>query len=264
MISRLFFLKEEPFIRYEGPNQTMGKGEDVLTVDPFENWIPTDYTKGASTILQWAYESFEDSIIYACSFGAESAVLIDLISKVKANAEIVFLDTDLHFQETYDLIERVKARYPELVINMKKPELTVQEQSDQYGSALWKRNPDQCCYIRKIKPLEDALAGVSAWISGLRREQSPSRRHTNFVNEDKRFNSLKICPLIYWSWDDVWNYIEEHQLPYNVLHDQGYPSIGCIPCTSKVIDGVDSRAGRWAGFNKTECGLHTIEKSSSN
>ncbi|RLL47740.1 phosphoadenylyl-sulfate reductase [Oceanobacillus piezotolerans] len=227
---------------------------------PFKDWTPTDKTKGASTILDWAYKTYQEDIVYACSFGAEGVVLIDLISKVKKDADIVFLDTDLHFQETYDLIDRVKSKYPHLRIHMKKPKLTLEEQAAQFGSALWKRNPDQCCAIRKIKPLEEALSGQVAWISGLRREQSLSRSKTNFINKDERFQSVKVCPLIYWTWDDVWNYIKEHNLPYNELHDHHYPSIGCIPCTSQVLNSEDARAGRWSGFNKTECGLHTSVK----
>ncbi|MBM7551336.1 phosphoadenylyl-sulfate reductase [Thalassobacillus pellis] len=224
--------------------------------DPFEGWDPEDDTKGALRILQWAYDTYKESLVYACSFGAEGIVLVDLISKVKKDAEIVFLDTGLHFPETYELIEKVKQKYPALNITMKQPELTVDEQAKEYGSALWKREPNQCCYIRKIKPLEDALYGVDAWISGLRRDQSASRSNTDFVNKDERFHSVKVCPLIYWTWDNVWDYIRQNNLDYNELHDQGYPSIGCMPCTFAVEDSEDSRAGRWSGFNKTECGLH--------
>lgn len=223
---------------------------------PFEDWLPTDDTKGASSIIDWAYDSFGNSLVYACSFGAEGIVLIDLISKVKEDAEIVFLDTGIHFQETYDLIEKVKKRYPSLRIHLKKPKLTLDEQAEQHGSALWKREPNQCCYIRKIKPLEEVLSGVPAWISGLRREQSASRKETDFINKDEKFKSIKVCPLIHWTWEDVWDYIRLNNLDYNELHDQGYPSIGCIPCTFPVNDSDDTRAGRWVGFNKTECGIH--------
>lgn len=186
-------------------------------------------------------------------------VLIHLIYQVKKNAQIVFLDTDLHFQETYDLIDRVQAKYPELRIKMKKPELTLEEQSEAYSPALWKKDPNQCCYIRKIKPLEEVLGGATAWISGLRRSQSKSRSNTDFVNKDERFKSIKVCPLIYWSEDDIWNYIKQHDLPYNELHDHHYPSIGCIPCTEQVFNSDDPRAGRWSNFEKTECGLHTTK-----
>ncbi|GAB3064642.1 phosphoadenylyl-sulfate reductase [Virgibacillus ainsalahensis] len=228
--------------------------------DPFKDWNPEDDMKGATDILEWAYDSFGDSVVYACSFGAEGMVLIDLISRVKKNAKIVFLDTEIHFQETYDLIDEVKEKYPDLRIELKKPDLTLEEQADQYGSALWKRQPDQCCFIRKIKPLEDALKDAPGWISGLRREQSPTRSKTDFVNKDERFKSIKVCPLIHWTWDDVWDYIKDNNLPYNELHDHNYPSIGCIPCTSPVTDAGDSRSGRWEGLNKTECGLHTTGK----
>ena len=139
--------------------------------DPFIDSISTDdATKGAYEILEWAYRTYGDSIVYSCSFGAESMVLIDLIYQIKPDAQIVFLDTDLHFQETYDLIDRVKEHFPKLRIEMKKPDLTLEEQADKYNPALWKNNPNQCCYIRKIKPLEEVLGGAVAWVSGLRRD----------------------------------------------------------------------------------------------
>jgi phosphoadenosine phosphosulfate reductase len=149
-----------------------------FTSDVFQDIDIDNETKGAYEVLKWAYDSYGDNIIYSCSFGAEGMILIDLISKVRPDAKIVFLDTDLHFQETYDLIDRVKERYPELNIELKKPDLTLDEQSEQYGPALWKKDPNQCCYIRKIKPLEEVLSGATAWVSGLRREQSPSRQNT--------------------------------------------------------------------------------------
>ena len=236
--------------------------EKQITYDNFDDTIfdsidITDDTKGAREVVKWAYDTYGDSIVYSCSFGAEAMILLDLIYQVKPNAEIVFLDTGLHFQETYDLIDRVQQRYPELNIKMKKPELTVEEQAEEYQPALWKNDPNMCCYIRKIKPLEEVLSGATAWVSGLRRAQSPSRENTNFINKDERFKSVKVCPLIHWSWDDVWDYIKSHDLHYNELHDHNYPSIGCIPCTSAVADASESRAGRWMHANKTECGLHT-------
>ncbi|PRO66025.1 phosphoadenylyl-sulfate reductase [Alkalicoccus urumqiensis] len=223
--------------------------------NPFAEFHPEDPLKGADTILRWAFDTYGDDLVYACSFGAEGIVLIDMIAGIRPDAHIVFLDTGLHFQETYDLIASVKKRYPALQIEMKQPELTVEEQAAEHGPALWKRKPDMCCYIRKVKPLEEALSGAPAWISGLRRDQSESRKNTNFVNKDDRFSSVKVCPLIHWTWDDVWEYIQTRELDYNDLHDRGYPSIGCIPCTTAVGDG-DSRDGRWQGSSKTECGLH--------
>ncbi|TCP23464.1 phosphoadenylylsulfate reductase (thioredoxin) [Scopulibacillus darangshiensis] len=212
--------------------------------------------KGSRHVLDWAYKTYGDDIIYACSFGAEGIVLIDLISQIESRAEIVFLDTDFHFKETYELINKVKEKYPSLKINMQKPELTPSQQADQYGSELWKTNPNLCCNIRKIEPLKRSLSGKKAWISGLRRDQSSTRKDVEFINKDNKFELMKICPLIHWTWDDVWQYIRENDLPYNSLHDHGYPSIGCEYCTSQVEGHKDSRAGRWANLEKTECGLH--------
>jgi phosphoadenosine phosphosulfate reductase len=207
-------------------------------------------------MIRWAYDQYGDELVYSCSFGAESMVLIDLISRVRPDASIVFLDTGLHFPETLQLIKDVQERYPQLQINKIEPDLTLEQQEREYGAELWKKTPDQCCRLRKVEPLRQALTGVTAWISGLRRDQSPTRAHVQFINKDDKFKSIKVCPLIHWKWEDVWNYIKAYQLPYNPLHDQGYPSIGCAVCTSPVSGDGDSRAGRWAGFTKTECGLH--------
>lgn len=225
-----------------------GKPLDVSAVDAL---------KGSLSVLEWAYKSYkDDEIVYACSFGVEGIVLIDLIYKVNPEAQIAFLDTDFHFKETYDLIEQVKQAYPTLKIEIQKPDLTPEAQAELYGEALWKRRPDQCCHIRKVEPLQKTLSGRKAWISGLRREQSETRRHVEFINRDHKFQSLKICPLIHWTEEDVWNYVKANHLAYNPLHDKGYPSIGCDYCTLPVTAGGDPRAGRWAAFEKTECGLH--------
>jgi phosphoadenosine phosphosulfate reductase len=214
-------------------------------------------TKGALDVLQWAYDHYGDNeLVYACSFGIEGIVLIDLISKVKENARVVFLDTDVHFAETYKLIEDVRKKYPKLLIELKKPAITLEEQATQYGDKLWETEPNKCCEIRKITPLQEVLTGATAWLSGLRREQSESRKNTNFINKDKRFQSVKICPLIHWTWKDIWRYAHKHNLPYNPLHDNGYPSIGCKTCTVAAFNADDMRAGRWSGSGKTECGLH--------
>ncbi|WP_080875150.1 phosphoadenylyl-sulfate reductase [Oceanobacillus timonensis] len=212
--------------------------------------------KDSLEILKWAYQTYGDELVYACSFGAEGIVLIDMIYKVKKDAAIVFLDTDFHFKETYELIERVKERYPSLKIQMTKPDLAPEEQAETHGPELWKVNPDLCCSIRKLIPLERQLNKYTAWISGLRREQSPTRANTQFVNQDRRFESIKVCPLIHWTEEEIWMYIRLHQLPYNELHDKNYPSIGCEHCTKAVLNGEDARSGRWANTNKTECGLH--------
>lgn len=221
------------------------------------NFTFDNETKGARSVLEWAYSTYaEGEIVYASSFGAEAIVLIDIIQKIKPDAHIVFLDTGLHFPETYEVINKIQAIFPALRIEKKEPELSLDEQGTQYGSALWLRDPNQCCNIRKVIPLQKTLTAKQAWISGLRREQSPTRANTEFVNKDDKFRNIKICPLIYWTWDDVWAYIRENNLPYNTLHDQQYPSIGCLPCTKPVSADGDSRAGRWSGSSKTECGLH--------
>jgi phosphoadenosine phosphosulfate reductase len=207
-------------------------------------------------VLKWAYREYGEEVVYACSFGAEGMVLIDLLSKVNKQAKIIFLDTGLHFVETYELIDQVKERYPTLQIEMVKPKLSLTEQIEQYGSELWKENPNLCCQLRKVAPLKEALTGVKAWISGLRREQSITRNKTQYINKDDKFQNIKICPLIHWTWDEILMYIDLNKLPYNPLHDKGYPSIGCAPCTRPVKDSEDPRAGRWAGQSKTECGLH--------
>ncbi|MCL7747137.1 phosphoadenylyl-sulfate reductase [Halalkalibacter alkaliphilus] len=212
--------------------------------------------KDSLEVLKWAYEKFGDKLVYSCSFGVEGMVLIDLISKVKKDATILFLDTDFHFKETYVLIEKVKKRYPTLNIELAKPEVTPEEQAKQHGDRLWERDPDACCNIRKMIPLERELSRYDAWISGLRREQSPTRANTQFVNQDNRFKSIKICPLIHWTEEEIWMYVKLHQLEYNELHDRNYPSIGCEYCTKPVAEGEDPRSGRWANSEKTECGLH--------
>ncbi|WP_431029361.1 phosphoadenylyl-sulfate reductase [Lysinibacillus sp. LZ02] len=229
----------------------------------YDNWrkpeieFEQDETyKGALQVLKWAYEHYKEEIVYACSFGIEGIVLIDLISKVKPDAQIVFLDTDVHFKETYETIERVKEKYPQLQIDMKKPALSLEEQAEKYGAALWEREPNQCCHIRKLVPLNETLTASKAWISGLRREQSETRANVEFINLDQRFKSVKVCPLIYWTWKDIWRYVSKHNLPYNPLHDKGYPSIGCETCTKPAFTVEDLRSGRWAGSRKMECGLH--------
>lgn len=221
------------------------------------NFPPNSNTKGALEVLKWAYDTYQDDLVYACSFGVEGIVLIELISRIKQDADILFLDTECHFEETYQTITKVKERYPALNIKLQKPALSMVEQADQYGQQLFRTDPDKCCELRKIIPLQQALMGYTAWISGLRREQSARRNKTNYINLDKKFNKIKICPLIYWTWADVWQFVHQHDLTYNPLHDHGYPSIGCAPCTQPSFYLGDFRAGRWVGTAKTECGLHS-------
>ena len=232
---------------------TYDNWQQISSTFPYDN-----ETKGALSVLQWAYSTYsETEIVYASSFGAEAMVLIDLIQQIRPDARIVFLDTSLHFLETYEVIDKIEARFPLLRIERKQPALTLEEQMAQFGSALWKRDPNKCCELRKVIPLRETLTTKQAWISGLRREQSATRANTEFINKDEKFKNIKICPLIHWTWDDVWSYIRNRDLPYNQLHDEKYPSIGCFPCTRPVLEDGNSRAGRWAGMSKTECGLHS-------
>ncbi|KKK37050.1 phosphoadenosine phosphosulfate reductase [Mesobacillus campisalis] len=235
---------------------------EKLSYNQFSEFIQPEFpgaseTKGALEVLEWAYGHYGDGeLIYACSLGIEGMVLIDLITKVKPNAKVVFLDTNMHFKETYELIDKVKERYPELNLEIKQPGLTLEEQAREHGDELWKSTPNKCCEIRKVLPLQDVLSGATAWLSGLRREQSETRRNTQFLNLDHKFKSVKICPLIHWTWKDVWRYAHKNDLPYNILHDNGYPSIGCRTCTAPAFNADDMRSGRWTGSGKTECGLH--------
>lgn len=196
-----------------------------------------------------------DNISLACSFGAEDVALVDMVTKIKPDAQIFYLDTDVLFQETYDLIDRIVDRYSPNLIKYS-PLLTLEEQAEQKGDALWSTAPDQCCGIRKVEPLVRALTPLEAWITGIRREQAPTRANAGVIEVDGKFNLIKFNPLALWTEKDVWNYIVTNNVPYNPLHDQGYPSIGCTHCTRAVKPGEDPRAGRWSGTDKTECGLH--------
>jgi phosphoadenosine phosphosulfate reductase len=209
----------------------------------------------AERVLLWASQIYGKNVLMASSFGAEDVVLIDLASRVGAHFPIFTLDTDLLFAETYKLIERIEVQYG-IRVEKLRPTLTPNEQAEQFGDALWKRYPDRCCEMRKIEPLKTRLLSASAWITGIRREQSPTRANTRKLEWDAKFGLVKLNPIVDWTEAEVWSYIRSHSVPYNPLHDRNYPSIGCTHCTRPVLAGENSRAGRWSGFAKTECGLH--------
>lgn len=196
------------------------------------------------------------NLTLACSFGSEDMVLLDILMQINSEASVFYLDTDVLFKETYKLRDDAVAKYGVPNLLQVRPRLTLQQQADKYGDALWEREPNVCCNIRKVLPLEQVLSGYDGWISGIRRDQAPTRAHAEVFELDQRFGLVKVNPLAFWSETDVWTYIHAKDVPYNPLHDQGYPSIGCIHCTRPVKSGEDPRAGRWAGFDKTECGLH--------
>ena len=206
-------------------------------------------------ILRWAADQFGPGLTFATGFGAEGCVLIDMIGRHRLPIDIFTLDTGLLFPETYDLWRRLEERY-DVSIRGVRPELTVDAQAATHGPELWTRRPDRCCEIRKVSPLVAELSRFDAWITAIRRDQTASRADALAVEWDARFGLGKVNPLVGWTKQEVWSHLLRNDVPYNPLHDRGYPSIGCLPCTSRVAAGEDDRAGRWRGAAKTECGLH--------
>jgi phosphoadenosine phosphosulfate reductase len=205
--------------------------------------------------LGWAAERFAPKVAFATGFGAEGCLLVDVIARHGLAIEVFTLDTGLLFPETYALWQRLEERYG-LAIRAVRPAQSVGEQARVHGDALWQRDPDRCCALRKVEPLRSALAGLGAWVTAIRREQTPERATARVVEWDERFGLVKLNPLAGWTHAQVWDYVTEHAVPVSPLHARGYPSIGCEPCTSPVRPGEDPRAGRWRGRSKNECGLH--------
>jgi phosphoadenosine phosphosulfate reductase len=209
-------------------------------------------------LLRWTFSRFRSRWAIASSFGAEDVVLIDIAAQVAPSLRVFTLDTDFLFPETYALMERIETKYG-IAIERTHPALTPQDQAERHGEALWSRAPSLCCQIRKVIPLKSKLTELDAWATGIRRDQTPARVNARKLEWDATFGLVKLNPLADWTSADVWNYIRAHDLPYNPLHDRNYPSVGCTHCTRTVAIGEDPRAGRWAGFTKTECGLHAKE-----
>jgi len=214
-----------------------------------EKWKPEE-------TLRWAFSTFKNDVAMASAFGAEGLVLIDIATRVNPAMNIFIGDTEFLFPETYDLIDRVERHYGVSVERVFSA-LTPEEQERVQGPALWSRNPDLCCSIRKVEPLRKKLSELKAWITSIRRDQTSVRAQARKVEWDEKFQLVKINPLADWTSEQVWTYIRRHKVPYNALHDRNYPSIGCTHCTRAVRPGEDPRAGRWSGMQKTECGLHT-------
>ena len=208
-----------------------------------------------SEILHWAVDRFAPHFTMATAFGPEGMTIIHLLSQIAPETPIFNLETGYQFQETLDLRERVRQRYG-ITVEYKYPELTVAQYEAKHGGPVYKTNPNQCCFDRKLKVLHEAARGKHAWASAIRRDQSPDRARAPIVGWDRKFQLVKISPLANWTKNDVWSLITKEDIPYNPLHDRGYPSVGCEPCTRAVGIGEDERAGRWSGFQKTECGLH--------
>jgi phosphoadenosine phosphosulfate reductase len=206
-------------------------------------------------VLKWGIDRFRDGITLACSFGAEDVALVDMIARIDPDVPIFYLDTGYLFPETIAVRDRLAERYGVRPIAVR-PDLSIDEQAARHGADLFNSRPDLCCSIRKVEPLRRHLAGYRSWITGIRRDQAPSRANAGLVEWDRLFHLVKLNPLAHWTSSDVWDYIRANGVPYNVLHDRHYPSIGCWPCTRQVRPGEDPRAGRWANFAKKECGLH--------
>lgn len=206
-------------------------------------------------IVSWALGAYHPSIALASSFGMEDVALIHMLMRVRRDARVFYIDTGLLFPETYDTRDRLEALYG-VTFTQILPHITLYDQSVKYGEALWARDPDLCTKLRKVEPLNEALGGLTAWITGIRRDQTPQRANAKVVEWDARHALVKVNPLAAWKAEDVRQYVNTHQVPYNPLHDLGYPSVGCATCTDKVAPGEDPRSGRWRGFSKTECGLH--------
>lgn len=214
-------------------------------------------------IIAWAAERFGEGLTMATAFGPEGCLILSILARVAPETYVFNLDTGYQFQATLDLRDRIAEQYG-IEVDMLKPELTVPEYEAQHGGPLYQTNPNQCCFDRKIKVLRRGLEGRTAWMSGIRRDQSSDRAQAPIVGWDKKFNLVKISPLANSTKQEVWTRIVKEGIPYNPLHDQGYPSIGCWPCTRAVTNGeTDERAGRWSGTAKTECGLHSLEQQGS-
>jgi phosphoadenosine phosphosulfate reductase len=207
----------------------------------------------ALDLLRWTDENFGGNYVVASNM--QDAVLVDMAAKVRPGVDILFLDTGYHFVETIGTRDAVEAVYDVNVVNVA-PENSVAKQDELFGKDLFAREPNECCRMRKVEPLSRALRGYSAWVTGIRRVEAPTRANAPLISWDKAFGLVKVNPLAAWTDQDMQDYIDANGVLVNPLVDEGYPSIGCAPCTAKPIEGADPRSGRWAGTGKIECGLH--------
>jgi phosphoadenosine phosphosulfate reductase len=216
-----------------------------------ESWSPRE-------VLAWAFKTFGNGVALSSAFGVEGMAVIDMAWRLRREFRLFTIDTEFLFPETYALMDRIREKYGieiEKVYSVLSPE----EQERAHGRALWSRNPDLCCNLRKVEPLRRKLTELDAWITSIRRDQTSVRAGAGKIEWDAKFGLVKINPIADWTSKQVWRYIHDHDVPYNPLHDHSYPSIGCTHCTRAIGPGEDARAGRWTGFAKTECGLHIIE-----
>jgi phosphoadenosine phosphosulfate reductase len=211
-------------------------------------------------ILRQAVRDYYPRLLMATAFGAEGCCVIHMLAEIEPRVTFINLETGYQFPETLELRERIRKRYG-IAVEYIEPELSVAEYEAEHGGPLYGLRPDQCCHDRKILPLRRALERYQpkAWISAIRKDQTTDRSVADVIQWDAKFSLVKVNPLLNWTKKDVWSFIVKHDVPYNPLHDRGYPSIGCWPCTRAVAPGESDRAGRWAGKVKKECGLHVIE-----
>ncbi len=209
-------------------------------------------------ILRYAVKHFFPKLTMATAFGAEGCCIIHMLAEIEPKVRVFNLETGYQFQETLDLRERIKTRYG-IEVEYIHPEKTVAEYESDHGGPMYRIRPDQCCYDRKVLPLRKAVAGYDAWLSAIRSDQTNHRANAGLIQWDAKFEMVKINPLLNWNKKDVWDFVIKNEVPYNPLHDQNYPSIGCWPCTQAIKEGDDERSGRWVGSTKKECGLHVIE-----
>ena len=222
--------------------------EIAVLADNFERSYPHE-------IIAWASHRFGEGLVMATGFGPEGIVILHIVQQVAPQTQVFYLDTDLLFPETYQLRDRLEQHF-NIKLTRVSTTLSLDQQAEQFGPELWANEPDKCCRARKVEPLRAFLKDKQAWITGIRRSQTGHRANSMAIEWDKTNGLVKINPLINWSQDQVWTYIHLFELPYNVLHTRGYPSIGCAPCTRPVAEGADPRSGRWVGHAKVECGIH--------
>lgn len=215
--------------------------------ETMESWTAGD-------ILAWAWEALGPDVAVSSSFQTQSVPLLYMVAQACPQMPVIFLDTGYHFAETLAYRDELQARFHLNIVTVR-PAIEKSQLLQQYGEGLYRRDPDLCCHIHKVEPMQRAVAGLRGWISGVRRDQTANRRALRVI-EPQPTGLLKIHPMLNWTKQDVWTFINQHDLPVHPLFSKGYLSIGCAPCTRPVADGEDDRAGRWAGVGKTECGLH--------
>ena len=239
----------------DAEGKSIGIGPAAAEIKRIE--AAADFLDGAAptATLSWAFEQFQNRLTIATGFGAEGVALIDMAVKLNPVIDVFFLDTGFLFPETYELRQRLEERY-QIQIREFKTDITPAQQEQRFGPKLWSTNPDLCCRLRKLEPLRDALQGRDAWVTAIRQDQTIERSNARVVEWDYQWRLVKINPLVHWSKQQVWEYIEKNSVPFNPLHERGYPSIGCTHCTQPIREGDGERSGRWAGLAKKECGMH--------